>query len=162
MGIPANVDFESLKTQLSAGNAAFEPFTSTVLDHATLENALQHANSITDESGGTVAVAFLDSTPTQLADLRDIAQDLQLSTTHDTVIIQAPGGVGAASGSLTRAQVEIGEHALISSVPEWGPASFMEAAHSAESIIPWGLMVALASAIIVTVLLATLTRTLRR
>ncbi|PFG28698.1 DUF6676 family protein [Corynebacterium renale] len=162
MGIPANVDIESLKAQLSAGNAAFEPATSTVLDHATLEDALLHANSLAAEDGGTVAVAFLDSTPTQLADLRDIAQDLQLSTTHDTVIIQAPGGVGAASDTLTRAQIEIGEHALISSVPERGPASFIEAAQSAESIIPWGLLVAVATAAVLAVLGATLTRTLRQ
>lgn len=147
MAIPENIDYDSLREQLSAGNVAFEPTTSANVDHQAVEHAIASASATEGLGGDSIAVAYLDTTPTQLADLRDVAQDLQLSTTHDTVIVQAPGGVGAVSDTLTRAQIEAGQDALVSAPPETGVTAFLEAAQQADTT-NWGIITVIAIAIL--------------
>ncbi|WKD59278.1 DUF6676 family protein [Corynebacterium caspium] len=88
-----------------------------------------------------IAFIALDFTPEHLPELRDLAQDLQLSTTRELVVIRAPGGAGSVSTVLSRAQIEAGEAAMMAS-PDYvaGLKFYSEAAAAHDNPVgDWGI-----------------------
>ena len=97
----ADIDVSPLVHQLREGNIALQ-----VADED-LEN---HVASTLPENYGLV---ILEHTPSHIPDVRDLAQDLANETGIDTVIVRTPDIAIAVSNSLTRAQVEQGERAMV-------------------------------------------------
>ena len=99
---------EELVSQLSSSSVAFgtDNPVNAALDPA-LEDALAEANL--DPAGMIV----LEQTPPVVADLRDLAQDAAAEAGLDTVLVRTPHVAVGASDSLTRAQVERGERAMV-------------------------------------------------
>ena len=115
--IPANVDMQSLESQLEEDGLAFGTDTPA---NAALEGHLAATLEAVDHSGiGNVGIVVLDDTPSQPADLRDIAGDLADATDFGTVIVRAPGASGAVSDHLTRATIEEGQRAMMAQ-PDYG------------------------------------------
>lgn len=105
--IPADVDMPSLQAQLLDDRVAFGTANPANL---TLEPALKETLYSHDPSTGVVV---LETTPLQVADLRDIAQDLANSTGLDTVIVLTPQASAAVSSEMTRHQVETAQRAMM-------------------------------------------------
>lgn len=124
--IPAELNTEDLASQLAGDGIAFE--TQNPANPA-LEAHL--ADTVGSLGSSDLGIAVLETTPQQLADLRDVAQVLHDATGYETVIVRAPGGVGAVSGDLPRAAVESGQRALLAE-PDYGAGvrAFVEAAEA--------------------------------
>ena len=105
---------------------------------------------------GRVGVVVLEQTGQPAGHLRDLAQDLKDATAQevgfDTVIVRTPASTAAVSDTLSRAEVEKGQFALISE-PDYAAGVRAFGAAAAEFTIPW---VAVIIAVIVLVALAAL------
>ena len=127
---------EELVSQLSSSSVAFgtDNPVNAALDPA-LEDALAEANL--DPAGMIV----LEQTPPVIADLRDLAQDAAAETGLDTVLVRTPQVAVGVSDSLTRAQVERGERAMVAE-PDYvaGVHAFADAANGFS--LNWPLVVA--------------------
>lgn len=127
---------EELVSQLSSSSVAFgtDNPVNAALGPA-LEDALAEANL--DPAGMIV----LEQTPPVIADLRDLAQDAAAETGLDTVLVRTPQVAVGVSDSLTRAQVERGERAMVTE-PDYvvGVNAFTDAANSFS--VNWPLAVA--------------------
>lgn len=128
---------EELSSQLASSSVAFgtdNPVNAEL--GAALERALADANSF-DPAGMIV----LEQTPPVIADLRDLAQDAVAETGLETVLVRTPHVAVGVSDSLTRAQVERGERAMVAE-PDY-VAGVHAFANSAESFsVNWPLAVA--------------------
>lgn len=100
---------------------------------AALAEAVADAES---ELGSEIGLVVMDQTPGSLADLRDLAQDLLYATGDQTVIIRTPQAAIAVSDELTRAQIEVGERAMVAQ-PDYaeGVRAFFSAANG--FAVPW-------------------------
>ena len=127
---------EELVSQLSSSSVAFgtDNPVNAALGPA-LEDALAEANL--DPAGMIV----LEQTPPVIADLRDLAQDAAAETGLDTVLVRTPQVAVGVSDSLTRAQVERGERAMVAE-PDYvaGVHAFADAANGFS--LNWPLVVA--------------------
>lgn len=105
---------------------------------AALEAALADANTDSFDPAGMIV---LEQTPPVIADLRDLAQDAATETGLDTVLVRTPHVAVGVSDSLTRAQVERGERAMVAE-PDYvaGVHAFADAAES--FLVNWPLVVA--------------------
>lgn len=152
----AGLDLDTLSAQLREDGVAIDVSASvdTATDGAlrtSLVDALAgSAGSDLGDAGVVVVGPGQGSGP----ELRDAAQDLQLATHLDTVMIRTPNASIAVSDDLTRAQIERGQRAMVSQ-PDYaqGVADFAGAA--ADFSVPWGLVAFLALAAIVATVLAT-------
>ena len=127
---------EELVSQLASSSVAFgtdNPVNAEL--GPALEDALAEANL--DPAGMIV----LEQTPPVIADLRDLAQDAAAETGLDTVLVRTPQVAVGVSDSLTRAQVERGERAMVTE-PDYvvGVNAFTDAANSFS--VNWPLAVA--------------------
>ena len=127
---------EELVSQLASSSVAFgtDNPVNAALGPA-LEDALAEANL--DPAGMIV----LEQTPPVIADLRDLAQDAAAETGLDTVLVRTPQVAVGVSDSLTRAQVERGERAMVAE-PDYvaGVHAFADAANGFS--LNWPLVVA--------------------
>lgn len=136
---PAILDLANLAEQLRGDGVAFrDPAAADPVLEADIAEALARA-----PGGSSAGVVVVDATPAGPAQLRDAAQDLQLATGLDTVIVRTPDLAIAVSGELTRAQVERGQAAMAVQ-PDYaaGVREFYGAADGFS--VPWGLVGALA------------------
>ena len=130
---------EELVSQLSSSSVAFgtdNPVNAEL--GAALEAALADANTV---SFGPAGMIVLEQTPPVIADLRDLAQDTAAETGLNTVLVRTPHVAVGVSDSLTRAQVERGERAMVAE-PDYvaGVHAFNDAATSFS--VNWPLAVA--------------------
>lgn len=138
---------EEFVSQLASSSVAFgsdNPVNAEL--GAALEAALADANTV---SFGPAGMIVLEQTPPVIADLRDLAQDAAAETGLNTVLVRTPHVAVGVSDSLTRAQVERGERAMVAE-PDYvaGVHAFNNAATSFSANWP------LAVAVIVVVLAA--------
>ena len=103
----ADIDVSSLVHQLREDNIALQ------VANEDLENHV--ANALPENHG----LVILEHTPPHIPDVRDLAQDLANEMGIDTVIVRTPDVAIAVSNSLTRAQVEQGERAMVAQ-PDYG------------------------------------------
>ena len=130
---------EELVSQLASSSVAFgtdNPVNAEL--GAALEAALADANTV---SFGPAGMIVLEQTPPVIADLRDLAQDTAAETGLNTVLVRTPHVAVGVSDSLTRAQVERGERAMVAE-PDYvaGVHAFNDAATSFS--VNWPLAVA--------------------
>ena len=131
---------EELVSQLASSSVAFgtdNPVNAEL--GPALEDALADANTDSFDPTGMIV---LEQTPPVIADLRDLAQDAAAETGLDTVLVRTPQVAVGVSDSLTRAQVERGERAMMAE-PDY-PAGVHAFADAATSFtVQWPLAVAL-------------------
>ena len=130
---------EELVSQLDSSSVAFgtdNPVNAEL--GAALERALADADTNSFDPAGMIV---LEQTPPVIADLRDLAQDAVAETGLDTVLVRTPQVAVGVSDSLTRAQVERGERAMVAE-PDYvdGVNAFTDAANSFS--VNWPLAVA--------------------
>lgn len=130
---------EELISQFASSSVAFgsdNPVNAAL--GAALEAALADANTV---SFGPAGMIVLEQTPPVIADLRDLAQDTAAETGLNTVLVRTPHVAVGVSDSLTRAQVERGERAMVAE-PDYvaGIHAFNNAATSFS--VNWPLAVA--------------------
>lgn len=130
---------EELVSQLASSSVAFgtdNPVNAEL--GAALEAALADANTDSFDPTGMIV---LEQTPPVIADLRDLAQDTAGETGLNTVLVRTPHVAVGVSDSLTRAQVERGERAMVAE-PDYvaGVHAFNDAATSFS--VNWPLAVA--------------------
>ncbi len=65
------------------------------------------------EGFGTLGVVVLDDHPERATDLRNLAEDLQLSTGLDTVIVRSPFSGAVVSDVHSRAELESAQYAFL-------------------------------------------------
>lgn len=143
-----NVDVAGLAAQLAAGRVAFE----RPLDDVP---AITAAVTSTQSRGtGSLGFAALETTPERPGDLRDIAQDLQLATDLNTVIVRTPHATAAVSDTLSRAQIETGEQALIAE-PDYALGVEAFGQQAAEFAVNWFAFVVLVAVVVAAVVAVT-------
>lgn len=142
--IPAGVDLSDLSAQLSQGNVAigehaeFARAQQSQLQQAIAEinsNSAELANQDTENTDtptgdGNFGIALIDTPYDKAADLRDVAQELQLRTGVETVIVRTPQGGAAVSDSYSRADLEAAESAFAGVSTDVGLRNYTEALSS--------------------------------
>lgn len=131
---PSAPDFESLASQLNDDAVAFG--TDNPVNAALQEDLLGALSDLEGRTNGSAGMAVLETTGQPAGQLRDLAQDLKDATGLDTVIVRTPASTAAVSGSLTRAQVEQGQYALISE-PDYAAGVRAFGEEAAELSVPW-------------------------
>lgn len=134
--VPAEANLDSLRQQMVEDGIAFGTENPV---NGPLEDALQATLASADSAAiDPVGVVVLEQTPVQPADLRDLAQDLMMSTPFETVIVRTPHAASAVSEHLTRHQIEDGQRAMVAQAdyPE-GLRAFIEGAQ--ETGVNWPL-----------------------
>lgn len=120
-------NFPSLAEQLRTSGVAFEREGEAVAQIR--ETVGQVRNSAT-------GIVFLDHTPEHVPHLRDLAQDLANETGLDTVIIRTSNVAVGVSDTLTRAEVEEGQRAMVGQAdPANGLSEFYAASNGFD--VPW-------------------------
>lgn len=106
------------------------------------------------------AVIVLEQTPKQVADLRDLAQDVANQTDFDTVLVRTPHVAVGVSDDLTRAQIESGQLEMVSE-PDYvaGLHAFVAGVDSFS--VNWPLVVGLVVALLACVAVVTVRLTRR-
>lgn len=100
------------------------------------------------------AVIVLEQTPKQVADLRDLAQDVAGQTDFDTVLVRTPHVAVGVSENLTRAQIERGQLAMVAE-PDYVAGLHAFAAEAAGFHVNWLLVVGLVVLVLLCVALFT-------
>ena len=121
--------FDDLVSQLASSSVAFgtdNPVNAEL--GPALEVALDDASTAPFDPAGMIV---LERTPPVIADLRDLAQDAAAETGLNTVLVRTPEVAVGVSNSLTRAQVERGERAMVAE-PDYvaGVHAFTDAANA--------------------------------
>lgn len=149
---PSDIDLDALATQLSERGVAFG--TPNPVNEALGADLRRAIDTVQQQGMGPVGYVVLETTPERPGDLRDIAQDLQIATGLDTVVVRTPRTTAAVSDSLTRAEVESGQFALISE-PDYAAGLEAFAAEAGGFSIPWVAAGALIIAVLAAVAIAT-------
>ena len=144
---PENVDIASLSAQLADDWVAFETDNpvNLVLEPEILR-AVNDANAASPET--PIGVVVLETIPVGPGALRDLGQELLAQTEADTIIVRAPGSTAAVSHSLTRAEVESAEFALISE-PDYAKGVDAFVADAATGGPAWSVVAAVSMAMVV-------------
>lgn len=111
--IPDGVNLDDLALQLEEDSVAFGPFVPSgkVSDvEPGLIDAVTHAG---EGDFGSLGVVVLEHTPAHAPDLRDVAQDLLLSTGMDTIIVRTPESGAVVSDVHSRAALEQAQYPLL-------------------------------------------------
>ncbi len=154
---PSAPNFDSLRAQLIDDAVAFgtdNPANGAL--QVDLHGALADIHA--GEPGATgpagrVGVVVLEQTGQPAGQLRDLAQDLKNVTdadaAFDTVIVRTPASTAAVSDSLSRAQVEKGQYALIGE-PDYAEGLRAFSAEAGGFAVPWVLVTVMFSALVAT------------
>lgn len=111
--IPAGIDIDDLARQVEEDAVAFGPLVPAERI-GELEPGLVDATVHAEASGfGPLGVVVLGETPAHQPDLRDIAQDVLLSTDVDTVIVRAPESGAVVSDVHSRADIESAQYPFL-------------------------------------------------
>ncbi|MCZ9293039.1 DUF6676 family protein [Corynebacterium meitnerae] len=108
---PVNVDKASLSAQLADDGVAFETDNPVnLLIEPDLLRVTQEANQTDNGPFGFIVLEQVGVGP---GALRDLAQEMLDETDTNTVIVRTPDATAAVSNTLTRAQIEGAQFALI-------------------------------------------------
>ncbi|MDO4760406.1 MAG: hypothetical protein Q4A31_00590 [Corynebacterium sp.] len=105
--IPEGINISDLTTQLLDDGVAFVHDDPEL--HAQLVASREQSPAL--HNAGFVVLNF---TPAQPADLRDIAQELLLSTDLSTIVVRSPDSGAIVSNAYSRAHLESAQHAFLS------------------------------------------------
>lgn len=114
--IPADVDIDDLARQIHDDGVAHSAWDGASHEafSAELEPGLRDAVAYSEQVDlGSLGVVVLDGAPEQTADLRDIAQDVLMSTEVDTILVKAPGSGAMVSDVHSRSVIESGQSHLL-------------------------------------------------
>lgn len=134
---PTAADVNDLAVQLADDGIAFGTDNPV---NAALRRDLEAAlKDVSPTAAGRTGVVVLEQTGQPPAQLRDLAQDVQAMTDLDTVIVRTPTSTAAVSDTLTRAQVEKGQFALIVE-PDYADGVRAFGAQAESFAVPWGVI----------------------
>ncbi|WP_257181776.1 Rv1476 family membrane protein [Corynebacterium cystitidis] len=105
-----NIFLESLSQQLRHDGVAFssDDPANWILE----ESLLRAAQTVNHQGFPQLGVVVLEGHELHGAQLRDLAQDLNLATGIDTIIVRAPHATAAVSDTFTRSELEAGQLAM--------------------------------------------------
>ncbi|MCQ4627140.1 hypothetical protein KBX17_04855 [Corynebacterium sp. CCUG 65737] len=148
-------DLDALSAQLRDGRVAFgtdNPANESLA--ADLTRAMGNIDAAGAADVGDIGVVVLETTPERPGDLRDIAQDLQNVTGLDTVVVRTPNSAAAVSNSLSRAEIESGQLAMVGE-PDYAVGLEAFAAEADGFAPPWVVVFLVLAAIVAVVVLMT-------
>lgn len=154
---PADVDIDDLARQVDDDGVAHSAWDASSHEafSAELEPGLRDATAYSEQEDlGTLGVVVLDDAPAQTADLRDIAQDVLMSTDVDTIFVKAPGSGAMVSDVHSRSVIESGQPHLLGD-PDLVGAIHRFIDHASETGPNWLLLTVLMLAFIAVVVVAT-------
>ncbi|MHA2789004.1 Rv1476 family membrane protein [Corynebacterium sp. S7] len=147
-----NYDPQSLAEQLRQDGVAFG---SDNINNWALEESLF---GTLDQMAGLnlpdIGVVVLEDVSQSSAQLRDLAQDMNLATGIDTVVVRTPNSVAVASDTLNRAEIENAQQALMGE-PDYATGLYAFAESVAGFNIPWAAVSLVAVLAIAVVIVAT-------
>lgn len=147
---------DSLAAQLRQDGIAFgDPAGPHYALRADLVRALDEA-----PGDGDAGVVVLDATPLHGAQLRDLAQDLQIETGLGTVLIRTPHLAIGVSENYTRAEIEQAQRAMVAE-PDYGAGVAQFFTRAEAFAVPWG-TVGLVVAVVVALIIAASALAFRR
>ena len=112
--VPESVNLSDLSEQLLVDGVALER------DNDALHRDLMAARDYAASRGvGELGIAVLEAPPAQLADMRDIAQELARDTGIATVVVKVPGTAAVVSTKYSRADLEKAQQSLVVQ-PDYG------------------------------------------
>ena len=112
--VPESVNLSDLSEQLLVDGVALER------DNDALHRDLMAARDYAASRGvGELGIAVLEAPPAQLADMRDIAQELARDTGIATVVVKVPGTAAVVSTRYSRADLEKAQQSLVVQ-PDYG------------------------------------------
>ena len=154
--IPAGVDIADLSTQLREDQLAIGPNAefgrmqeSELLDVLSVSN---QESGLGVYGGADFGLALIDVPVGKAADLRDVAQELQLNTEIETIVVRTPTAGAAVSEFYSRAELEAAESAFAHVQTSTGLHNFVD--ELSGTPIQWGI-VAIALAIVIAAALIT-------
>ncbi len=132
---PEDIDVAALLGQLAQSSVAFgtaNPANERL--GADLQGALHKEGA---DVLGDAGIVVLEQTPAHIPDLRDLAQDIAIGSDLDTVIVRTPHVAIGVSDTLTRAQIERGQRAMVAQ-PDYAVGLDAFVAEASEFGIAWG------------------------
>ena len=112
--VPESVNLSDLSEQLLVDGVALER------DNDALHQDLMAARDYATSRGvGELGIAVLEAPPAQLADMRDIAQELARDTGIATMVVKVPGTAAVVSTKYSRADLEKAQQSLVVQ-PDYG------------------------------------------
>ena len=112
--VPESVNLSDLSEQLLVDGVALER------DNDALHRDLMAARDYAASRGvGELGIAVLEAPPAQLADMRDIAQELARDTGIATMVVKVPGTAAVVSTRYSRADLEKAQQSLVVQ-PDYG------------------------------------------
>ena len=112
--VPESVNLSDLSEQLLVDGVALER------DNDALHRDLMAARDYAASRGvGELGIAVLEAPPAQLADMRDIAQELARDTGIATMVVKVPGTAAVVSTKYSRADLEKAQQSLVVQ-PDYG------------------------------------------
>ena len=112
--VPESVNLSDLSEQLLVDGVALER------DNDALHRDLVAARDYAASRGvGELGIAVLEAPPAQLADMRDIAQELARDTGIATMVVKVPGTAAVVSTRYSRADLEKAQQSLVVQ-PDYG------------------------------------------
>ncbi len=149
--VPESVNLSDLSEQLLVDGVALER------DNDALHRDLMAARDYAASRGvGELGIAVLEAPPAQLADMRDIAQELARDTGIATVVVKVPGTAAVVSTRYSRADLEKAQQSLVVQ-PDYG-VGVRGFADSLANPLPVGLLSALLLVVIAAAVGASLMR----
>lgn len=152
--IPAGVDIADLSAQLREDQLAIGPNAefgrmqeSELLDVLSVSNQESGSGVY---GGADFGLALIDVPVGKAADLRDVAQELQLNTEIETIVVRTPTVGAAVSDFHSRAELEAAESAFAHVQTSTGFQNFVDELSGAP--FPWGIIAIVLTIVIVTAL----------
>ena len=154
--IPSGIDIADLSAQLREDQLAIGPNAefgrmqeSELLDVLSVSN---QESGLGVYGGADFGLALIDVPVGKAADLRDVAQELQLNTEIETIVVRTPTAGAAVSELYSRAELEAAESAFAHVHTSTGLYNFVD--ELSGTPIQWGI-VAIALAIVIAAALIT-------
>lgn len=123
--IPHGVDIAELSEQLAEDRLAIGPHAE--FGRVQEPQLLDAVSTISEGAAGQdIGIALVDIPVDKAADLRDVAQELQIETGIETVIVRTPSGGAAVSENYSRASLEAAESAFADVPTNVGLVQFMD------------------------------------
>lgn len=131
---PEDIDVAALLGQLAQSSVAFgraNPANERL--GADLQRALDMEGA---DALGDAGIVVLEQSSAHIPDLRDLAQDVAIGSGLDTVIVRTPHVAIGVSDTLTRAQIERGQRAMVAQ-PDYVAGLDAFVAEVGATSVPW-------------------------
>lgn len=138
--------------QLETDGVAFE--NPHAVDPQVADDVTRASHELSGNALPELGVVVLDHSALGGAGLRDVAQDLNIATGIDTVIVRSPDHAIAVSDTLSRAEIEVAQLSMVAE-PNYAQGLREFAATANGLTIPWGVVSVVAVILAVTVIAGT-------